>query len=239
MAIQKLLHTVMLIVVRLYTWLMLRLDVFWQAPFPAGPKLIVANHPSTTDPFYLGLLSRQPVSLLIIESLFLIPIFGAFLRWSGHIPVVPGQGRTAFDEAYRRLLRGRSVALFPEGDLSPQEGGFLPPRTGAARLALLTGVPIIPIGIYLPRERSRAVVSTVAGQRLKGYLYLRGRYGMTVGQAMHFKGDVEDRGQVAAVSEDIMRQIVSLAQESERRVKAVLGRAQAVLVAPVQEGGAR
>ena len=224
MVIQKLLHLASMTIVRLYAWLMLRLDVFWQAPFPTGPKLIVANHPSTTDPFYLGLLSSQPISLLIIESLFLIPILGAFLRWSGHIPVVPGRGRAAFDAAYRRLVRGRSVALFPEGDLSPQEGGFLAPRTGAARLALLTGVPIIPIGIYLPRERSRAVFSTVAGKRLKGYLYLRGKYGVTVGQAMHFKGNVEDRRHVAAVSEDIMRQIISLAQESERRVKAVLGR---------------
>ncbi len=222
--IQKLLHLASMTIVRLYAWLMLQLDVFWQAPFPSGPKLIVANHPSTTDPFYLGLLSSQPISLLIIESLFLIPVFGAFLRWSGHIPVVPGKGRTAFDAAYRRLLRGRSVALFPEGDLSPPEGGFLPPRTGAARLALLTGVPIIPIGIYLPRERSRAIVSTVAGRRLRGYLYLRGKYGVTVGQAMYFKGDVEDRRHVATVSEDIMRQIMSLAQESECRVKAILGR---------------
>ena len=168
------------------------------------------------------MLSSQPVSLLIIESLFLIPIFGAFLRWSGHIPVVPGKGRTAFDAAYRRWVRGRSVALFPEGDLSPQEGGCLPPRSGAARLALSTGVPIIPVGIYLPRERSRAIVSNVGGQRLKGYLYLRGKYGMTVGPAMHFEGDVEDRGHVAAVSDQIMGQIISLARESERRVKAVL-----------------
>jgi 1-acyl-sn-glycerol-3-phosphate acyltransferase len=223
MVIHKLLHLVSMTIVRLYAWLMLRLDVFWQAPFPAGPKLIVANHPSTTDPFYLGLLSHQPISLLIIESLFLIPVFGAFLRWSGHIPVVPGKGRTAFDAAYRRLLRGRSVALFPEGDLSPQGGGYLPPRTGAARLALMTGVPTIPIGIYLPRERSRAIASTVAGKRLMGYLYLRGEYGVTVGQAMRFEGDVEDRRCVATVSEDIMRQIISLAQESERRVKALLG----------------
>jgi 1-acyl-sn-glycerol-3-phosphate acyltransferase len=224
MMVQRVLHLVSMTMVRVYTWLMLRMDVFWQAPFPAGPKLIVANHPSTTDPFYLGLLSRQPISLLIIESLFLIPVFGAFLRWSGHIPVVPGKGRVAFDTAYQRLLRGRSVALFPEGDLSPQEGGFLAPRTGAARLALLTGVPIIPIGIYMPRERSRAIVSKVGGKRLKGYLYLRGKYGVTVGQAMHFRGDIEDRGHVTAISEDIMRQITFLAQESERRVKAVLSR---------------
>ena len=228
MVIQKLLHLVSMTIVRLYTWLMLQLDVFWQAPFPAGPKLIVANHPSTTDPFYLGLLSSQPISLLIIESLFLIPIFGAFLRWSGHIPVVPGQGRAAFDAAYRRLLGGRSVALFPEGDLSPQEGGYLPPHSGAARLTLLTGAPIVPIGIYLPRERNRAIVSTVAGKRVRGYLYLRGKYGVTIGQAMYFQGNVQDRRYVATVSEGIMRQIISLAQESEQRVKAAFGRIEPV-----------
>jgi hypothetical protein len=55
---------------------------------------------------------------------------------------------------------------------------------------------------------------------LTGYLYLRGEYGMTVGQAIHFQGDVEDRHHVSAISEAIMRQIISLAQESERRVKA-------------------
>ena len=48
---------------------------------------------------------------------------------------------------------------------------------------------------------------------------------MTVGRAMHFKGDVEDRRHVATISEDIMRQIGFLAQESEWRVKAVLDRA--------------
>lgn len=220
--VQQVLHVLLVASVRLYAWLMLQMDVFWQAPFPPGPKLIVANHPSTTDPFYLGLLSDQPVSLLIMEALFVIPVFGAFLRWSGHIPVAPEKGRTAFEAAYRRLVRGCSVAIFPEGDLSPAEGGCLPPHTGAARLALLTGVPIVPIGIYLPRERRRAIGPKIAGERQLGYLYLRGKYGMTVGQAMHVQGNVEDRDQVRAISEQIMQQIMALAQESEQRINAAL-----------------
>jgi 1-acyl-sn-glycerol-3-phosphate acyltransferase len=217
--IQKALHVLLVTVVRLYTWLMLQMDILWLEPFPPGPKLIVANHPSSTDPFYLGLLSQQPVSLLIMEALFLVPIFGAFLRLSGHIPVSPAKGRTAFNAAYRRLVRGHSVAIFPEGDLSPPEGGCCRPRTGAARLALLTGVPIIPVGIYLPRNRRRAIGPTIAGERQPGYLYLRGKYGMTVGPAMHFEGSVEDREHVVSVSEQIMGRIMSLARESERRVE--------------------
>lgn len=198
------------------------MDILWLEPFPPGPKLIVANHPSSTDPFYLGLLSNQPVSVLIMEALFWVPIFGAFLRLSGHIPVSPTKGRTAFDAAYLRLIRGHSVAIFPEGDLSPADGGCCRPRTGAARLALLTGVPIVPVGIYLPRDRRRAIGPNIGGERQLGYLYLRGKYGITVGQAMRFEGDVEDRARVVAVSEQIMLRIMSLAQESERRVTAVL-----------------
>jgi hypothetical protein len=41
---------------------------------------------------------------------------------------------------------------------------------------------------------------------------------------MHFRGNVEDRSAVVAVSEAIMRQIASLAEDSERRMKAVLGK---------------
>jgi 1-acyl-sn-glycerol-3-phosphate acyltransferase len=218
--VEKLLHRCLVTAVRLYTWMMLQMDILWLEPFPSGPKLIVANHPSTTDPFYLGLLSRQPVSLLIMEALFLIPIFGAFLRLSGHIPVAKGRGRPAFEAAYRRLLRGQSVAIFPEGDLSPPEGGCCRPRTGAARLALLTGVPIIPVGIYLPRERRRPVGPKIAGERQPGYLYLRGKYGMTVGEPMHIEGDVEDREHVRGLAKEIMQRIMALAGESERRVNA-------------------
>lgn len=203
--------------VLLYARLMLHLDISWREPLPAGPKLIVANHPSTTDPIYLGLLSRQPISLLLIEHPFLIPVLGTYLRWSGHVPVVPGQGRTAFDAAHKLLQKGRAVALFPEGDLSPQQGGFHPPRTGAARLALLTGVPIVPVGIYLPRERNRAVGLHIAGRECTAYWYMRGTYSMTVGEAMYFEGDVENRSYVASISARIMQQIVSLAFESEWR----------------------
>jgi 1-acyl-sn-glycerol-3-phosphate acyltransferase len=215
--LQSVLYTLGRWVTLVYVRLMLRLDVDWQAAVPQGAKLIVANHPSTTDPLYLGVLFPRPVNLLIIDHLFLIPLVGTYLRWAGHVPVAPGQGRRAFDAAHRLLRAGRSVAIFPEGDISPQQGGFHPPHSGAARLALLTGVPIVPLGIYLPRERNRATTSSIAGQRVTAYWYPRGAYHVTVGQAIHVSGDVEDRAHVATVSERIMQQVATLAQESERR----------------------
>jgi 1-acyl-sn-glycerol-3-phosphate acyltransferase len=216
---QKLLYSLGRTVVLLYARLMLRLDVHWQAPLPAGPKLIVANHPSVSDPLYLTLLFPQPVHILIIDNPFHVPLVGVYLRRSGHVPVVPGNGRPAFEEAWHLLEAGHSVALFPEGWVSPQQGGFNPLRTGAARLALLTGVPVVPVGIYLPRERNLVITATINGKHTVGYWYLRGPYGITVGQALRFAGDVDDRAHVSSVSDRIMERIASLAFESEWRVR--------------------
>lgn len=215
---QNLLYLVARNLILLYARLMLHLDISWHAPFPAGPKLIVANHPSTTDPIYLALLCVQPITLLLIEYPFLVPLLGTYLRWSGHIPVIPGHGRSAFDAAHRLLQRGRSIALFPEGDISPQQGGFHRPHTGAARLALLTGAPVVPVGIYLPRERNRAIPFSRAGRHSMGYWYPRGPYSLTVGEALRFDGDAEDHSHVTAVSDHIMQRIISLAQEGEQRL---------------------
>ncbi len=222
--IRNLLYKAGRALVCLYARLMLQVDVSWHVPLPAGPKLIVANHPSTTDPFYLNLLSSQPMNLLLIDHPFLVPVFGTYLRWAGHVPVVPGQGRSAFDDAYRLLKKGRTVALFPEGDISPRGGGLHPPHTGAARLALLTGVPIVPVGIYLPLWRCRTIVSHIAGRDYVGYWYMRGTYSMTVGQALYGEGDVEDRAGVGRLSNRIMQQIHALALESEWRVKGAVRR---------------
>jgi len=203
----------------LYAQFLLNMDVFWQAHLPAGPKLVVANHPSTTDPFYLLTLFPQPLSILIIEHAFKAPLFGGILRHSGHIPVLSADRHAAFDAARKQLGEGRSVAIFPEGDLSPRQGGSLPGRSGAARLALLTGAPVIPIGIYFRRERARALVSKFHGKSETGYWYLRGPYGVTIGEPMQFRGDVEDRVHVRSISEIIMQTINSLALASQKRLE--------------------
>lgn len=206
-------------IIRTYTRLMLNLDVIWKASLPPGPKLIVANHPSCSDPIYLASIFPHPVNILISDKPFLIPMIGTFLRWLGQVPVPPGRGRDAFESARQLLEAGCSVALFPEGDVSPQEGGFHPLRTGVARLALLTGVPVVPVGIYLNRERNYAITSTVAGKRIIRYWCLRGVYNMTVGPAIYYEGNVEHRTDVVTVLNRILQQITQLSLESEQRVK--------------------
>jgi len=202
-----------------YVQFLLKMDVFWETHLPPGPKLIVANHPSTTDPFYLLTLFPQPMSMLIIEHAFRAPILGNILNFSGHIPVQAADKHAAFDAAHHRLVNGQSIAIFPEGDLSPRVGGSLPAHSGAARLALMTGVPVIPIGIYFRRERARRFISKFGDKTETGYWYLHGPYGITIGKPMRFEGDVENHPFVKSVSQVIMDMINSLALASQRRME--------------------
>ena len=204
--------------VRLYARLMLKLDIRFHDALPAGPKLFVANHPSATDPFLIHLVPSKPLSVLVTGNAFAMPLFGRFLQHCRQISVIPGQGQEALDQAELRLKSGQSVGIFPEGLVSPHEGGYHSARNGAARLALMTGVPVIPVGIYLPRERNIYLSSRLSGKYTATYWYLRGPYGMTIGEPENFSGDPEDRDLVHSVTAVLMERIHNLAEESERRV---------------------
>jgi 1-acyl-sn-glycerol-3-phosphate acyltransferase len=198
---------------------MFGMDIVRHTMLPPGPKIIAPNHPSTTDPFLVLLLAEEQIAILIDDRLFKVPLFGSCLRLAGHVPVVPGEGRLAYEAAARLLASGGTVAIYPEGSVSPLSGGFHRPRTGAARLALCTGAPIIPVGIYLERERIRVIDTQIEGQTAIGRWYLDGPYAITVGEPMWFQGDVQDRARVRSISDQVMQRITCLAQESASRVE--------------------
>jgi len=207
--------------VNLYAQATLKTDVRWNAPLPSGPKIIAANHPTTTDPFLILTLASEQMSVLITGGAFDVPVFGAYLRRAGHVPVLRNSGGATIQAAIRLLIAGRTVAIFPEGALSPLERGigFHKPHSGVARLALSTGAPVIPVGIGLQRECIRFVEAEVDGEPEIGRFYLRGPYNMTVGEPMRFEGNVEDRKYVRSVSERIMKRIIHLSQESVQRME--------------------
>ena len=208
-----------------YASLMLDVDIRCHAPMPQGPKILAPNHPTTTDPLYLLALLPEPVSFLITAALFNVPIVGGYLRAAGHVPAVRRSGGATVDAMVRQVEAGHSVAIFPEGALSPLAGGFHAPHSGVARVALRTGAPVIPIGIGLQRERIRVIETEVDGEKAIGHLYTRGPYAITVGRPQTFRGDFQDHERVRAVASQIMHQIQDLATESERRVRS--GRASA------------
>ena len=204
----------------LYSSLFFDLDLHYRSVLPAGPKILVANHPSTIDPVLLTLVVPEQTSILITERLFKVPLFGRSLRLTGHIEVLLENGRPAMEESIRFLKQGRTLGVFPEGDISPAEGGCARPHTGAARLALLSGAPVIPVGIALEPHRLWRRVTTVRGMTDTAAWYLSGSYFITIGSPVTFQGNVEDRECVHSVTDQIMQLIDVVTAESSRRLHA-------------------
>ncbi|MBN1486346.1 MAG: 1-acyl-sn-glycerol-3-phosphate acyltransferase [Anaerolineae bacterium] len=215
---EKLLYWLAKPILGLYSRVMLHLDVVYAGTLPEGPKIIAANHPSTIDPFLLAFAVKQPVHMLITDIAFQVPLFGQYLRQAGHIPVIEGKGREAFNTAQQILKAGGTIAIFPEGHLSPNEGGFYKPRSGTARLALSTGAQIIPVGIHFPREQLWTFESNNPDNPVSANLYLSGPYNITFGAPIKFTGDAENWEYVRSVTERLMQRIIELSQLSAHRL---------------------
>ena len=216
--LEKILYWSERTIAKLYMALLLEMDIQWHAPLPVGPKIIAVNHPSTTDPFLITGLFSEQMSILTRESCFKLLAFGSYLRRAGHVPVIEGNGQAALAEAKKLLAAGRTIGIFPEGVLSPWAGGVGKPHTGVARLALSTGAPVVPIGIHLQYERIRVIETHIDDEPEVIRWYFRGPYAITVGEPMHFTGNVEDREYTRSVSERIMQRIDQLAHQSAIRL---------------------
>ena len=216
--LSELLYNLGRIVIGGYACLMLKMDVYHHDELPQGPVLYAANHPSTTDPIFIHLISKQPLSVMINSKIFTIPLLGAYMRQMGQIEVIRGKGQSdrVLAQAVRTLAAGRSVVIFPEGAISPPDG-FAPVHSGVARLALQSGVPVVPIGIHLRDENCKRVPTTLEGEPDIITWYLKGPYAITIGKPLHFQGDADDRPTVRSIAENIMGHIRSLSHESRQR----------------------
>ena len=199
--------------------LALRFDVQYHIPLPPGPIILAANHPSMIDPAILTTLTPSRVNILILDTIFKVPIFGRSLRWCGHIPVVEGNGQAVFVQASAILKAGGTLAIFPEGVITSLTSPCQRPRTGVARLALGLGVPVIPVGISLDPVFLRHITTRIAGKKEIATWYFHGPYAITVGEPMRFSGDPEDRERVYQVGEQIMQRVASLRAESSLRIQ--------------------
>lgn len=119
-----------------------------------GGFVAVTNHYSHLDPLVFGhyLVDHgyAPRYLGKIE-VFRVPVVGAVLRGADQIPVHRETGRAsdAFRSAVAAVRAGKTVAIYPEGTLT-RDPGLWPMRgkTGAARVALETRCPVVPIATW-------------------------------------------------------------------------------------------
>lgn len=129
---------------------------------PAESCIFIANHSSVFDPAFLMTPLDRVIRYMGKEELTRTPIFGKMGMETGLFPVRRGAGdRVALYIAEESLRGGDSLGLFPEGTRI-HEGRLARPRLGAARLALVTGVPIVPVAIYGNRWAESLFRVTVA-----------------------------------------------------------------------------
>jgi 1-acyl-sn-glycerol-3-phosphate acyltransferase len=141
----------------------------------SGPGVVATNHVGYLDFVFAGFGVREQggrrLRFLAKKEIFEHPVAGPMMRSMKHIPVDRG-GRAAesLDAAVGALGRGELVGMFPEATIS-RSFVPLPGKTGAARMAMETGAPLVPGAVWgtqrlwtkgRPRSFHRDVAITVS-----------------------------------------------------------------------------
>jgi len=112
-----------------------------------GPVIITPNHVSFMDPILVTIPIRRPLHYMALEPFFRVRGLGALMRWARAFPIQEGEpDNPAVRRALRVLRQGEALVIFPEGGRSP-DGRLQAFRSGAFRLALATGAPVVPVTI--------------------------------------------------------------------------------------------
>lgn len=139
-----------------------------------GPAIIVANHISNADPVILGEFviwgGRWP-RFLGKADLWKVPVLGWVARQCEQIPVHRRTHRAqdSLVHAERALRKGQVVAIYPEGTITADPDTWpMTGRRGAARLALMSGAPVIPVaqmGAQLILGQKKVQIRRLFGRR--------------------------------------------------------------------------
>ena len=187
---------------------------------PTGAIIVISNHTSYADGVLLALACRRlgrSLRLLATSGIFRVPLLGGAMRKLGFIAVRRGaaDASAALDQAADALAHGEAVGLYPEGRLT-RHPELWPERakTGAVRLALRTGAPIVPLAMVgahrvLARERR--------GRALIRALVLRPRVHTKVGEPIDVRAlvgtDSPSADQIRAAADDVMARLVTLLED--------------------------
>ncbi|HEX6488299.1 MAG TPA: 1-acyl-sn-glycerol-3-phosphate acyltransferase [Candidatus Dormibacteraeota bacterium] len=136
-----------------------RFDVSGRENVPRrGPYIVIANHLGWVD--WVSLLLHFPIEPRVHflgdpEGLVKRPVEWYLVRATGgYVPVDRSHhGDSALYRHVDRCLElGGAIAIFPEGNYGPAEGGLLPLHKGFAHFAVKSGAPVVPVGLAGTRE---------------------------------------------------------------------------------------
>ncbi len=176
----------------------------------AGPAILASNHNAVWDSVFLPMMIDREVVFMGKADYFTGTgvkgwVTKEFMRAVGTIPVDRSGGRAsegALKAGLDRLRAGELFGIYPEGTRSP-DGRLYRGKTGVARLALLSGAPVIPV----------AMIGTHAAQPIGQKIPSRTNIGMVIGEPLDFsryKGLHKDRYVLRAITDEIMYNLMLL-----------------------------
>jgi 1-acyl-sn-glycerol-3-phosphate acyltransferase len=148
-------YTLARIVLTLPTMLLWRVRAIGLENVPkTGPLVLAPNHFSQMDHFFVGLYLRRKIRFMAKSQLFGPPVLTYIYKHGGVFPIRRGNhDEEAFETVRQLLAQGEMLLVYAEGGRSrSQELGE--PKPGIGRIALETGVPIVPVAIN-GSERAR------------------------------------------------------------------------------------
>lgn len=148
-------YTFARIVLTLPTWLIWRVRAIGVENVPKrGPLVLAPNHFSQMDHFFVGLFLRRKIRFMAKSQLFGPPVLTYIYKHGGVFPVRRGHHDDEAFETVRQLLgQGEMLLVYAEGGrMRSQQLGK--PKPGIGRIALESGVPIVPVAIK-GSERAR------------------------------------------------------------------------------------
>ena len=181
----------------------------------SGAAIVVCNHLSYLDPLtfthFLYNNGRAP-RYLGKEEVFRVPFIGWFIKAAGQIPV-SRESKDAikgFEHAIAVLKAGHMLGVYPEGTLTRDENLWpMKAKTGVARLALETRVPVYPCASWGPEK-----VLPPYSKKVK--LFPRSKLSVIMGDQVDLSkwhGKADDPIAVEAATEAIMDEITKLLQK--------------------------
>ena len=188
-----------------------------------GGAIIIANHLSYFDPFVLANIlepTHRDTMVFAKAELFNTKWKHKMFTALGVIPVYRDTPNAAdsLAEAIKSVSHGELVAIFPEGTIS-SDGSLLNFKTGAARLALSTGAPVIPISMIGPQQVVGFSFEKLKRRLLQNALHQPKIYAK-IGAPLYFTGDPQDFGIVTEATQELQRvvnnQIIELLPLGEK-----------------------
>ncbi|WP_428847517.1 lysophospholipid acyltransferase family protein [Mycolicibacterium cosmeticum] len=176
----------------------------------SGPVILASNHLAVADSFYLPLVVRRRITFLAKAEYFTgTGIKGKLTKFfyssTGQVPIDrtdADSAQAALQTAQRILAQGKLLGMYPEGTRSP-DGRLYKGKTGLARIALESGIPVIPV----------AMIGTDVVNPPGGKMWHFGRVEVRFGKPMdfsRFEGLAGNRFIERAVIDEVMYELMRL-----------------------------